>query len=52
MNRRNWIFHMTGLLAASALPFGAGGATASFPKMGESSATSPRRRNAMATPPV
>ena len=31
MNRRNWIFHMTGLLAASALPFGAGGATSSFP---------------------
>ena len=31
MNRRNWIFSMTGLLVASALPFGAGGATASFP---------------------
>ena len=31
MNRRNWIFRMTGLLAASALPFGAGGAASNFP---------------------
>ena len=31
MNRRNWIFSISGLLAASALPFGSAGAAASFP---------------------
>ncbi|MGV0975894.1 MAG: peptide-methionine (R)-S-oxide reductase, partial [Azonexus sp.] len=31
MNRRNWIFRVSGLIAASALPFGTAGAAASFP---------------------
>jgi peptide-methionine (R)-S-oxide reductase len=31
MNRRNWIFSITGLLTASALPFGLAGAASNFP---------------------
>jgi peptide-methionine (R)-S-oxide reductase len=31
MNRRNWIFSITGLMAASALPFGLAGAASNFP---------------------
>lgn len=31
MNRRNWIFRISGLMAASALPFGTAGAAAPFP---------------------
>lgn len=31
MNRRHWIFSITGLLAASALPFAAGAARGKFP---------------------
>ena len=31
MNRRNWIFRISGLMAASALPFGSAGAAANFP---------------------
>ena len=31
MNRRNWIFHVSGLLATTALPWGSAGAAGKFP---------------------
>ena len=31
MNRRNWIFRISGLLVASAQPFGMAGAAQTFP---------------------